>query len=287
MLLLQGENKLDVIMLQEPIPPPEVLYGYVRTLGGAPVPRALIQAYYRAATFTDNNGYYEIANLPAGPYQIACYGESHWPAIYSTSIIAGRATEVNFALKPQSPGKPMLRPRRIIYCGISPHIPDILTRKFEVISDEGYADNIYEWLRDPSIEYAFLVAKHGSSAILYLKARETSPYYRDYPTGYEGIHLWCRDIEETLSNRQPFKFVLLSGCDTLDVGGSGLSRAFGGSALGQSKPFFRAEIAEFFMNLNQGMSAYQSYVACSHDVTEGAVGLLTYWGDTTPEFRLG
>lgn len=264
------------------------LYGVARS-SGRPVANALIQVYYTVATFTDQNGYYEIARLPAGPRTIACYGESHWPAIYSTSIIAGKATEVNFDLVPQPPGKPMLPPRRIIYCG-GPYIPTVLRgEQWEVISDEGYADNIYEWLRDPSIEYAFLVAQHGSSAILYLRARETSPYYRDYPTGYEGIHLWCRDIEDILSNRPPFKLVLLSGCDTLDIGGSGLSRAFGGSALGQSEISWRAGGAEFFTGLNVGLSAYQAYVTCKSYVTDPAteVGLLTYWGDTTPEFRLG
>ncbi len=262
----------------------------VGTLYGYAIPNALIQVYDKVATFTDGNGYYEIANLPTGPYTIACYGESHWPAITRASIIAGQATEVNFDLVPQSPGRPMLSPRRIIYCGISPHIPTVLRGgQWEVLSDEGYADNIYEWLRDPSVEYAFLIAKHGSPSILYLKARETSPYYKSYPIGYEGIHLSAGSIIEALANRQPFKLVLLSGCDSLDIGGSSLSFAFGGSALGQSKPFVRAGGIRFFEGLNQGKSAYQAYIASGPYVTDpiGTIGLLVYWGDTTPEFRLG
>ncbi len=265
-------------------PPSGIFYGYVRTLGQTNIiPNALIQAYYDAATFTDKNGYYEIAGLLSGrSYKIACYGESHWPAISSTQFLADKAIEVNFNLSPMPLGSPMLPPRKIIYCGANPAIPTVLRGgQWEVISDDGYANNLYEWLQDPSIEYAYLVAEHGSTEMLYLKKRE------DSETDYDGIVIGVSSIKKALANRQPFKLIFLRGCNTVHIGGTGLSKAFGGSALGQSKDFFGVSGIEFFTNLNAGLSAYQAYIACSSYVTRAEIGLLTYWGDTTPEFRLG
>lgn len=256
---------------------PQMFYGYVRTHTGLPIPDALIQVYYKAAVFTNTEGYYEVKELPEGFYTIVCYAQSYFTGSARAMLEEGKATEVNFTLYPYTgPIQSLAPPRRIIYCGVSPHTPTVLLGgRWEVVSDEGYADNIREWLRDPSIEYAYIVADHGSSSELWLRGR-----------GSSRVRLSYLHIREELANRQPFKLVFLSGCNTVDVGGSQLAYAFGGSALGQSKPYFRASGIQFFNLLNSGLSAYQSYVNSGADVTYGTVGLLTYYGDTRPGFRL-
>lgn len=272
-------------------PMPQVFYGYARThVGegqvGPPIPNALIQAYYEKAVFTDADGYYEIAGLPEGIYTVVCYAESHVTALARAKLESGKATEVNFKLwRETGVAEPMRPPRRIIYCGISPHTPTVLLGgQWEVISDEGYADNVFEWLKDPSIEYAFLHARHGSSMSLWLRCRESSPYYQGGIVN--GLVLSSLRIKEALKGRQPFRLVSLGGCNTVDVGGSQLAYAFGGNALGQSKPFFSINPIPFWRNLASGMSAYQAYAASGADVTYAEVGLLTYYGDTRPGFKL-
>ncbi len=275
--LSEGTNTLNIALT--PITLAEMFYGHVRSsANGAPIANALIQVYGEVATFTDRNGYYEVA-VPYGYYTIVCYGESHWAGLKQAQSYTNKLTEVNFDLQIQ-PGvaEPMRLPRRLICCRNNSNFPTQFGGKWEVIFDEGYADNIYEWLSDPSIEYAYLIAEHGSPSELWLKCRESS----------SGCILYASQIKQALKNRQPFKLVILSGCNTVDVTGSPLAYAFGGSALGQSKPFFRAGTIEFLNNLNKGLSAYQAYAACGSYVTDptGELGLLAYYGDTRPGFRL-
>jgi len=262
-----------------------IISGYVTdSSSGKPIAKALVQALYEAAAFTNNDGYYEIDGLSPQTYQVVCYAESYdIGMLRSQRVYAGQTTEANISLRSQ-PGvaEPMRLPRRMVCVGAHPPASG-----FELIDDyDGthyYADNIYEWLKDPSIEYAYLQGIHGTGSELWLRVRETSPLYEKT---IRCMRLTYLRIQECLASRQSFKLVYLGGCGTLPPGGSRLALAFRANALGQAKAWAGAKGSEFFRNLDKGLSAYQAYVNAGGNVTRSEVGLLVYRGDNRPGFKL-